>query len=1177
MVKALERELFGPDPAGSEIAVETPLSFDGWKAAEGPFRQARGGDEILTRDVPIKRYGLGVLFPLRSRLETTSSDSPLIEEDDAGLDEANDIPGDEGEGALEVDVKAEGSTGIEAEDEEFDLSTANAYQPSSLGVSCLIELPEGAKFLVEVTGGRYRPKSITVRLPNGDARERTWWIREAIRTRETFEAGEILNEQVASRRLDVDRDENERSGLDLRVEVFSRPRPGNPRLRLITICLVNRTEAASERSSLNRQCLFQSKLRAWVEAGHGVGHILPYPAPPNRDDDEELGLELLYRQATTFATGHGCAADWEAEPGSDRARAVIAECLPRAETRAITPDIRRADGSPLTVSMAALAGLVQGDDGRAQLEEIVALYRQWIEAKRAEISSLNEQYRDVANKQLDACTRAASRMRDGIEYLCTDSKAQTAFQLANHAILLQQIATQDGLREAAFDARSNRLTFSPAYAAPSPAKVPPGRGTWRAFQIAFLLATIRSTAEGDAPDRDTVELIWFPTGGGKTEAYLGLAAFAMFKRRLENPNDAGVHVLTRYTLRLLTAQQFQRSAGLLCAMEYLRRAQPDEFGTASFSAGIWLGGETTPNKRDEARRKLRELEDNSRAENPFLLTRCPWCRAQFGARRLVVGGDGRGRRGRPQQRTFTFGYRRQSLSEGGSVTVRLHCPDPACEFKDGLPVYVIDEDIYEVCPTLVIGTIDKFAMLAWRPVAARLFGLDRNGKRICSPPGLIIQDELHLISGPLGSMAGLYETTIEELCTDDREAKPVRPKIVSSTATIRRYPEQIQALYARIDTALFPPPGLDAGDSFFARYDTSQPGRMYVGVHATSLGSVQTEWVRTLTALIQAPMELTGTGPRNPERSEARDPWWTLVVFFNSLREMGTAHTLFQSDVPDYLEAIWARQGTDRDRRRYLYPERIFELTGGLPSNEISGAIDRLATRYEEGSSGRAEDVCLASNIIEVGIDIGRLSLMVVAGQPKTTSQYIQVTGRVGRERGRPGLVVTMYSASKPRDRSHYERFRSYHERLYAWVEPTSVTPFSPPALDRALHAALVAYARLRGGRELAQRPRPFRREVVDRFLEIALFRVGIVDDAERPNVEAVLRRRAQEWERWDRKQWRRGDQDQEDGQLRVPGEYATDEETRYSWATPTSMRNVDAECRAEITRKYSGEVSDGA
>ena len=1157
VIDDLRGELFGPAPAGPEIDPTAELSFDNLSDSYGPWRQRGSGEEILLRDAPVKRYGIGVLFPLR-----VPQERPEMVEANEHTGESEAPPDLEGE-TIDLAEGAPPSGPAEVESEDLDLSLANAYQPSAFGVSFLAEFSEDSHLVVEVTGGRYRGGTIAITV-GGEKKQRACWTRSAVRLRATFQAAALLEAKPQGLVARATPDANEfqlvtenADGLDLRVEVFSRPREG--RQRLLTVCLVNRT-AFDTPGGINEQCLFQTHFKATVECPGGTKCIRPYPSPGRTQQDaEEASLAVLYRGAQTFATGHGCSANWDRDVEDGSARTVSIECFPVVEVPNTTPDIIRSDGSRLLVSMAPLAGLVDGDDGRLAMEEVVDLYEKWVSTRRAQVTQLDGQYRTAAAGHRDACDRAARRMREGLAYLANDSRARRAFQLANHAILLQQIITRDAPRSIDYDATEARYSFSEEYRAPDPLNPPRGRGAWWPFQIAFLLTSIRSAAEGEAPDRETVELIWFPTGGGKTEAYLGLAAFTIFLRRLRDPTDVGVNAMMRYTLRLLTTQQFQRAAGLLCAMEYLRR-KVDALGSAPFGLGIWVGGDATPNRRDIAIRALGEFKKYPKAGNPFLLTRCPWCGAQF--RRIEVRAKSAGSKSGGKPEVLTPGYAREVPNGSASATVAFKCPDNRCDFSNGLPIWVVDEDIYAFRPALIIGTIDKFAMLAWRPDARALFGFDQEGRRIASPPGLIIQDELHLISGPLGSLAGLYETMIEELCTDRRVEPPVRPKIVSSTATIRRYAEQIRALYARDDVALFPPPGLDAEDSFFASYDRRTPGRIYVGVHAASLGSVQTEWVRTFTALLQSPV---------PFDEEARDPWWTMLVFFNSIREMGTAHTLFQSDIPDYVKVIGNRAGTPRGERRY--PSRLRELTGGLRSDEIAGAISELEAACGKGPT---LDVCMASNVIEVGIDIQRLSLMVVAGQPKTTSQYIQVTGRVGRRANRPGLVVTMYSPSKPRDRSHFERFRSYHEQLYAHVEPTSVTPFSAPALERGLHAVLAAYVRQTGGLLTASSPYPYPRDLVTRFQTLIMERAQTVDPAEAENVGRVFGRRTQEWLQWERTRWSDGGSDEEIPLLRRAGGYATDEERRLSWSTPTSMRNVDAECEAVITTLYlEGGVQD--
>jgi hypothetical protein len=1154
ILRALREELVGPSPQGEEIDCSQPISFQQPADSYGPWRQKGSGEEILQRDPPCKRYGVGVLYPAATSSE--GEDVAGIGLESSGDESGTGATEPEGADAFRTPLTADaqrdlqeverrgGSVFDDPDPDDFDLSAANEYKPGSMGVSFLAEFPEGAVLRVEAAGGRYRRKAVQVA-----GQERIWWLRSPVTIACEFPASSFSALREA-RVQDGSCVKHNCDDLGLNVEVFSRPYGGGK--RLVTVCLVNRKHSPG---ILDQLCLFQAFFEASVVTADGEAHILPYPGPAHEEqDDEEKSLALLYRHAQTFATGHGCSADWSSA-GEGRASSVSAESLPVAETPSITPEVRREDGTPVEVPMAPLAGLVDGEDGLDSLSEVVSLYEAWIGEQHSRISSLKAEYREAAGRHLDECSRSAGRMREGLNYLRTDARAMKAFQLANHAILLQQIRTGGEPREAQFDLQAERISFTGGYPSPDPLNPGTNRGNWRPFQVAFLLASIRSAADGNAPDRRTVELIWFPTGGGKTEAYLGLAAFSLFMRRLADPADSGVHVLMRYTLRLLTAQQFQRASGLLCAMEHLRRQNPAELGTEKFSIGIWVGGSTTPNTRQEAKRILSSLKSDAQfTENKFALTRCPWCRAQMGPVSLKAG-----RRKKPLRQVL--GYEQQQH------TVILKCPDNRCEFKTGLPVYVVDEDIYEERPSLVIGTVDKFARLAWLARARALFGIGADGERAQAPPGLIIQDELHLISGPLGSMVGLYETVIEELCTDRRGPHPVPPKIVSSTATIRRYGEQIKALYGREDAALFPPSGLDAADSFFARYAREEDGslrrgRVYTGVHASALGSLQTAQVRTFAALLQAPVPLT-----EPER----DPWWTMLAFFNSLRELGTTLSLFQSDIPDRLKVLRNRLGLDYAQLRDLW--RIRELTGRLRSEEVPEAIAALEAKCGS-DQGKPVDVCLASNIIEVGIDIDRLSLMTVVGQPKTTSQYIQVTGRVGRRWWeRPGLIATVYSASKPRDRSHFEKFRSYHERLYAQVEPTSVTPFSPPALDRALHAVMVSYAQQQGGPDVVSSPDPYPEDLMDQLQDILMARVRVVDPAEEENFERVFAKRAAEWRRWQRTDWT----ERKDGDiplLRVAGAYASRERELVSWATPMSMRNVDAECEAEITRLYLNEGS---
>lgn len=1155
ILQQLKEELVGPSPFGEEIDCSKDINFTEYPQSLRPHRQKGSGQEILQRDPPVKRYGIGVLYPLKSTSDVEDTDPVFYTESTrARIQEENkedtpDIATDDRNGGSD----AHPETRTEDSFDDLDLSMANSYRPSSIAISFLAEIPEGSRLLVSASGGRYRKKTVQVQ-----DRERDWWLRSSVSMKAEYTSMELCSQSEIRIKPASIKTENT-DGLDISIEVFSRPFNSDKSVRLITVCLVNRYET---NVMANEFCLFQSAFQVILNSDDGQPHFLPYPSNPGRElDDEEQSLTLLYSGSETFAVGHGCAADWEFIPGSkEKAVKLISDCFPSYETPSITAEICSKDGSVIQVPMAPLAGLVPGDNGMESLSDVVSLYGEWIADRKIEARGLSSRYSHAAEMHLREAAKCFDRMQEGLKYLSENPVALRAFQLANHAILLQQVQYRRSPREFEVDPAQNKLTFFESYKEADPLSPPSRRGNWYAFQIAFLLMTLKSTVENSSPDHLTTELLWFPTGGGKTEAYLGLAAFYMFHRRLMNLKNNGVNVIMRYTLRLLTTQQFQRAAGLICAMEYIRRQNREELGENEFSIGVWLGGDTTPNNHEAAVDNLKNLYKGDKyTENLFLLNRCPWCGARMGPVKYSVKV--------PKAAPKVMGYEQ----EGKRVVFK--CTDRNnCLFGKGLPVYVVDEDIYEKRPTLLIGTVDKFAILPWRPEARAIFGIEADGSRICSPPGLIIQDELHLISGPLGSLVGMYETLIEELCTDRRPETPVQPKIISSTATIRRYKEQLKALYGRESVTLFPPPGLDINDSFFARYarkpdGSLERGKIYVGVHAPGLGSIQTAQVRTMAALLQAPVEFP---------AEERDPWWTLVSFFNSLRELGTTLTLFQADIPTHLDVLKRRYGLGYSEIRHLYGNPM-ELTSRKRNDEIPEAIAALEVTCTDGKQ-MPVDACLASNIIEVGIDIDRLSMMVVVGQPKTTSQYIQVTGRVGRMwQERPGLIVTIYSASKPRDRSHFEKFRSYHERLYAQVEPTSLTPFSPPVLDRALHAVMVAYVRVTGDESISRSPYPYPDRLVEQFYDLLSSRIRLIDGEELSYAESVFREKAREWQKWQRTRWSSFRDDTDAPLLRQSGRYVNPSWEDISWPVPSSMRNVDAECEMQITYLYLNEEGDNA
>ena len=1124
VVSFLARELVGPDPQ--------------------PDLVQENGEEILRpQDPPRLRYSAGVLFPLQADLSSQIDADP---DEVAGAGEV-EYEAEEVEGAPEVDGMGRGQD--DGADTDQDVNLANEYLPSAMGLSVLLEVPD--RLTVRVAAAQYERREVPSKnweTPEGEPVRYMGHWRLPLEAELELEGERLVKPGLQPFSVPVLT--GDAGGGGLHLHVLSRPYGDGERLRLVTFTLVNRTTARGGRPQ-DDECYFQCAFS--VEGAVPCFHEYPEPAG-DPADGEAASIRLLYRHRRVYAVGHGCAPEWGDE-ADRRVAEVRTATLP-------TYDVKPIQAAPLDeidLSMRVLADLADAEAVRL-CRRLAEAYRVWIDGEEARIEGeVPAPLQDAAWEHVGACRECLRRIEDGIGLLGDDPQVRRAFALMNRAMLMQQVhyaISSDAGRGWVQDRRQLRLErpFAlPDYDDPTTWGIEGADrlGRWRPFQLAFVLMNLRSIADPTHREREVVDLIWFPTGGGKTEAYLGLTAFTVLHRRLLRPGNAGTTVLMRYTLRLLTAQQYQRAASLICSLEVLRREAGGDLGAAPVSAGLWVGGEVTPNNHAQAKSALDRMQRGQDQENPFVLRSCPWCGAAMGPVQ-----SGRKKEVKGYQKT-----RRPS-------EVRLICDDPDCAFNDesGLPLQVIDEAIYDEPPTLVIGTVDKFAMLPWRPKSRSLFGLDRPDY---DPPDLIVQDELHLISGPLGSMVGHYETVIDLLCEREADGDTVGAKVVASTATISRAPQQIAALYAREpeDVLLFPPQGLRAGESFFATENADADGRTYLGVFASALPSHVTAQVRVLSSLLQA----VRMGEAD---ATSRDPYWTLMVYFNSLRELGHAATLIRADIREYMNAMWDRLGLTRRaggeaaarRRRFI--DHALELTSRVHSARIPETLQELFTT-SGGQGPRAVDVCLATNMIQVGLDVPRLSLMAVVGQPKTTSEYIQATSRVGRRH--PGLVVTVYNPARPRDRSHYEHFRATHQALYERVEPTSVTPFAVPVRERALHALVVSLVRFWGTGEERAYPNPAPRpELMDRVREAILNRVSRVDADEYDETAAMLDDILADWRRLPAQRY---------GDFRPPDEevplmYPAGNQELPAWAnrsvaTPTSMRNVDASCNARPIPQY--------
>lgn len=796
-----------------------------------------------------------------------------------------------------------------------------------------------------------------------------------------------------------------------------------------------------------------------------------------------------------------------------------------------------------------------------ELKHLCSEYGNWIKSLNDKLPEIDD--KETASRHIIACEDCLRRMRDGVSLLESDDKVLLAFQLMNRAMLLQQLHYNLPLQTWAVDNDDNLYLENPVEKLPDITnpetwyqKDVRVYGKWRPFQLAFVLINLRSMYQNDCDDRQIVDLIWFPTGGGKTEAYLGLSAYTIFIRRLLNKNNSGTAILMRYTLRLLTSQQYERASSMICACETIRKEKEDLLGTDRISIGLWVGGDTSPNKMSDAVAKYDKLYNGTSDENPFVILKCPWCGAQMG----VINKKGKLRE--------TPGYRK--IGTGRSKKIIFQCSNNVhhCEFSQNgneLPLYIVDGDIYEKTPTLLLGTVDKFAMLPYRPEAQTIFGI-KNGQRITAPD-LIIQDELHLISGPLGSMVGHYETMIDELMSFYKGNKKIKPKIIASTATISRASEQCHALYGcgRDNVKQFPPSGLDAGDSFFAVEDKKAAGRRYVGILANASSSIATTTIRLYAALLYAAKAI------KVDNESERDGYWTNIGYFNSIRELGQTETWIKADIDEYLHVIYKRRYEDklegyRENRRYIWEDE--ELTSRVRSDRIPFSLQKLSIRYPTTKDEKKPvDICLATNMISVGVDVPRLGLMTVSGQPKTTSEYIQATSRVGRDKSAPGLVFTIYNPGKPRDKSHYENFETYHSRVYCSVEPTSVTPFSAPLRERALHALIIGIIRLEGDENVnSNPPKVPNRQTVEKIKNIISERINAIDSEELNETLRHIDSIIENWKLWEPSKY----QDFTNGD-ELPLMFPAGSRRNEAWGenrgfeTPTSMRSVDASCEAYV------------
>lgn len=852
--------------------------------------------------------------------------------------------------------------------------------------------------------------------------------------------------------------------------------------------------------------------------------IIPYTNYEYEKDEhglfnEDTTTKFIYDQFKDYAIGHGCSVKWEKKQNDNVL--VETEYLPECETPDVEPIPRDKSTEPIELSNGVYTSPPFLENSKPQefkwlstfseasdkevitgLFEFIESYSIWIKQKRDEPKYKNE-YKEIANQELNKCEHDYERMKTNLEDLLSGNENVEnlkSFRLMNSAMFMQLFHSEkvensqildlmEGSEFSGFNAdfykKADDRLFSKTEAA-----------GWRAFQLAFILINLdgifkRKDDEHWIARNEWVDLVWFPTGGGKTEAYLGLIALTIINRRkLYKEQGGGVASIMRYTLRLLTMQQFQRATLVIMALELLRRWDEIELGIEPITIGLWVGDNSLPNSMDSLLKQFKKLKDGEPNKIPF--TNCPWCNSEL--RPIPSGGTIN-----DKNDTFNFGK------------AHLFCDNNNCSFtqpdfftedplKGAIPVNLCDETIYQHPPSLLFGTVDKFAQLAHKVDSEnsqrdsrRLFGKGtwEEGKPNDGyvPPDLIIQDELHLLLGPLGSAVALFESAVDQLCTRE---DGTHPKIISSTATTRNTHLQIAALFGR-QVKMFPKPGLECDDSFFSFYKRRFKGngniefeyvgkRKYIGFLPT--GRTQIWMQMRLVAILlthRVLFELNELGESNPIDFESYDDklikamnyYHTIISYFNSLKEVGKTQSQVQTYILKEARKVLNRVLRPQKLMHALYtygPIHEVELTGNLTGEEVKNELKKVESEWkpsdrfahlekENVTRGKVPpEFVVATNMISVGIDVSRFNTIIINSMPRNTAEYIQASSRVARNS--EGLVLTVHHPFRARDISHYEKFIEFHEKMYSYVEPISITPFTKKAIERYLGLYLATMIR---------------------------------------------------------------------------------------------------------------------
>ena len=900
--------------------------------------------------------------------------------------------------------------------------------------------------------------------------------------------------------------------------------------KYVKIQLINKYPAiqhndfTNTKELLNESCLFQAEIK--VKDTNFLSYKPYSQSKFSKIDQEYEELNFLYRNLDHFSIGHNCSSVWIP---INKPTEIKSSFIPSYNLNETRTTIDNAVQVPLFDL--SLWGKPK-DEVITLLKEFVNQYQDWIEKEQ---KSSKDSQTNIGKKIIANLDDTLSRLNEGVELLSNDDTLFRAFQFANTSMLLQFCLNENDFYK---DLQSKNLkTEAPAFSDNQK------RFAYRPFQLAFLLISIESTVNPKSKYRkDAVDLIWFPTGGGKTEAYLAVAAMTIVLRRMNLENYKGVSVIMRYTLRLLAAQQFERASKIITVLDYMRIHFIDELKEDPISIGLWIGDNSTPNKLKKAAKVEENISISGESANQFQIDTCPWCNGK-----LIQEQNGK------TIHAFHIIEKRKKL--------KIKCLTEDCNYsgKGGLPIQIVDECLYLSPPTLLFGTVDKFAMLSWEEGGHKFFS--SLNQEDSSPPDLIIQDELHLLTGPLGSIVALFETVIESLCSSNG----IGPKIIASTATTRNTSDQVKQLYGNRSVSIFPPPGLNYNDSFFAK-QSNDSNRKYLGVMPTGNTGVSTQ-IKLLTVLAIARLKVFSNDPK------LINPYWTLVSYYNSLKDVGRMYNKVGDELQQSIQNEQSRIKFD-SRFQFNFRKlktRSRELTSRIDSSKIKKTLSQLETNFAlEEINGNLYptrdlvDLVLATNMLSVGIDIARLNVMQINGMPRNTSEYIQASSRVGRKD--KGLVIPLFDSNRARDKSHFENFLTFHQSLYKQIEPLSITPFTENTIEKMISSLLISYIRHKKGLYKNIDIAKFKKEDATELKELLKNRFP-----ENPNIKLAINKiddLANDWiEKIDQENPYKQYSGEKNALLTRPGLKAAIKDSK--WVVMQSMRDIDSSSYIRINQYF--------